>query len=105
MEGALLERFQVLKNGGNIQPILVPSTKLWVKSIAKTKMVTFLLIKKVRNYGLDVLDFLHQEAGIQLEKHGELFKASEVSGITGTGIQVSLYLKLLLKWITMEDKV
>ena len=68
-------------------------------------MVTFLLIKKEMNYGLDVLDFLHQEAGIQLEKHGELFRASEVSGIAGTGIQVSLYLKLLLKWITMEDKV
>ena len=68
-------------------------------------MVTFLLIKKVMNYGLDVLDFLLQEAGIQPEKHGELFKASEVSGIAGTGIQVSLFLKLLLKWITMEDKV
>ena len=38
---------------------------------------------------LDVLDSLLQEVGIQLEKHGELFKASEVSGIVGIGIQVS----------------
>jgi len=62
-------------------------------------------MQRVTNYGSDALDFLLQEVGIQLEKHGELFKASEVSGIAGTGIQVSLYLKLLLKWITMEDKV
>ena len=40
-------------------------------------MVIFLLIKKVMNFGLDTLDFLLQEVGIQQEKHGELFKDSE----------------------------
>ena len=67
-------------------------------------MVTYLLIKKVMSYGLDVLDFPLREAGILQEKHGELFKALEVNGIAGTGILVLLYQKLLQKWITMEDK-